>query len=182
MKTNLFTVFATLALSTAVATTSQAKIGDTFIDPEYGKITVKGPAFENDNGKNRDIVDGKLVATDTPESIYMDKNGKVGLRIEKTIKKIHPNLTKTEITAITNEFIEIFQTIKGFRKTFDIDGYNKRMLGMYAYKIRDAQRAIKYDFWDYFMKIKGTPEFEQLKKEINFSSQIIDNLELYKEE
>lgn len=33
MKTNLFTIFATLALSTAVATTSQAKIGDTLYRP-----------------------------------------------------------------------------------------------------------------------------------------------------
>lgn len=181
MKTNLFTIFATLALSTAVATTSQAKIGDTFIDPEYGKITVKGPAFENDNGQNRDIVDGKLVANDTPQSIYVAKNGNVSRRIDKVVKKIHPNLTKSEITAITQEFIGIFQTLKGFRKTFYIDGYNETMLGMYPFLIRDAQRAFTYDFLDYYLKIEGTPEFEQLKKEINFSTQILKNLKLYEE-
>lgn len=42
MKT-LFTI-----LLTTITFSVQAKIGDTFIDPEFGKITVKGPAFPDD--------------------------------------------------------------------------------------------------------------------------------------
>ncbi|HGO5853356.1 TPA: hypothetical protein ACK3JH_000192 [Mannheimia haemolytica] len=55
------------------------------------------------------------------------------------------------------------------------------MLSLYAKKIRDAQRAIKYDFWDYLMKIEDKPEFEKLIQEINFSSEIIRNLKLYED-
>ncbi|HGO5823232.1 TPA: hypothetical protein ACK3JW_000896 [Mannheimia haemolytica] len=158
-------------------------MGIPYIDPEYGKIIVKGPAFENDAGKNYTYTKGQKHFYDTPERIFLHKKiTPVSHVIDNAVKKIHPNLTKAEITAITQEFIGIFQTLKGFRKIFYVDGYNETMLSLYAKKIRDAQRAIKYDFWDYLVKIKGEPAYEQLSKEVKFSSQILDNLELYKTE
>ncbi|HGO5853355.1 TPA: hypothetical protein ACK3JH_000191 [Mannheimia haemolytica] len=91
MKTNLFTVFATLALSATVATTSQAKIGDTFIDPEYGKITVKSPAFENDNGTNYTYTKGQKQFYDTPERIFLHKKiTPVSHLIDNAVKKSIP--------------------------------------------------------------------------------------------
>lgn len=82
---------------------------------------------------------------------------------------------------MTKVFIEGLQELKPMRKTIYLDGYNPYMLFQYGAKIKNIQRAVKYQFWDYLMKIKGTPEFKQLREEINFSSQILDNLKLYEE-
>lgn len=53
MKT-LFTI-----LLTTITFSVQAKIGDTFTDPEFGKITVKAPAFPNDGKTKYEMVNEK---------------------------------------------------------------------------------------------------------------------------
>lgn len=167
----------------ALATTAHAKIGDTFIDPEFGKITVKAPAFPDDGKTKYEIVNGERKAILTPQWNFTMKASDAKVKIELALKKFlkQENKSESDIVKMTQVFIEGFQTLKPMRKTIYLDGYNPEMLFQYDATIKNIQRAFKYQFLDYFIKIKGTPEFEQLKKEINFSSQILDNLKLYEE-
>ncbi|QLB42628.1 hypothetical protein HV560_07255 [Mannheimia pernigra] len=167
----------------ALSLTAHAKIGDTFTDPEFGKITVKGPAFPDDGKTKYEIVNGERKAILTPQWKFVDKNNEIYFNLEKRLEKFLKQETKSEsdIIKMTKAFIEGLQTLKPMRKTIYLDGYNPYMLLQYDATIKNIQRAFKYQFWDYFRKIKGTPEFEQLKQEINFSSQILDTLKLYEE-
>ncbi|WHP47031.1 hypothetical protein QMO40_10480 [Mannheimia bovis] len=167
----------------ALATTAHAKIGDTFIDPEFGKITVKGPAFPDDGKTKYEIVNGERKAILTPQWKFVRKVSGKYTSIEIALEKFLKQETKSEseIVKMTKLFIEGLQELKPMRKTIYLDGYNPYMLLQYDAKIKNIQRAIKYQFWDYLIKIKGTPEFENLKKEVKFSSQILDNLKLYEE-
>ncbi|MEG9532146.1 hypothetical protein [Mannheimia indoligenes] len=167
----------------ALATTAHAKIGDAFIDPEFGKITVKGPAFPDDGKTKYEIVNGERKAILTPQWKFVKKASGADTNVELALNKFLKQETKSEseIVKMTKVFIEGLQELKPMRKTIYLDGYNPYMLFQYDAKIKNIQRAFKYQFWDYFKKIKGTPEFEQLKQEINFSSQILDNLKLYEE-
>ncbi|QLB41173.1 hypothetical protein [Mannheimia pernigra] len=167
-------------LALATTTTVQAKIGDTFTDPELGKITVKAP-----NVKLLEIpqlikqVNGKQVFIDHPQTHMMQKTQKVNATLSIKLKQLNSTSSQKEIVETTKVFIKGFQELKTLRKAVYLEDYNKYILWAYKQGIKDAQRAFKYQFWDYFKKIKGTPEFEQLKQEINFSSQILDNLKLY---
>ncbi|QLB40548.1 hypothetical protein [Mannheimia pernigra] len=178
MKT-LFTI-----LLTTITFSVQAKIGDTFIDPEFGKITVKGPAFPDDGKTKYEIVNGERKAILTPQQLFVRKASSAKIKIELALEKFlkQENKSESEIVKMTKTFIEGFQTLKPMRKTIYLDGYNPYMLLQYEAKIKNIQRAVKYQFWDYLIKIKGSPEFENLKKEVKFSSQILDNLKLYEQE
>ncbi|QTM00141.1 hypothetical protein [Mannheimia sp. ZY171111] len=167
----------------ALATTPHAKIGDTFIDPEFGKITVKAPAFPNDGKTKYEIVNGERKAILTTQWKFVRKASGADTNVEIALNKFLKQETKSEsdIIKMTKVFIEGLQELKPMRKTIYLDGYNPYMLFQYGAKIKNIQRAVKYQFWDYLMKIKGTPEFKQLREEINFSSQILDNLKLYEE-
>ncbi|MEG9475816.1 hypothetical protein [Mannheimia indoligenes] len=178
MKT-LFTI-----LLTTFTFSVQAKIGDTFIDPEFGKITVKGPAFPDDGKTKYEIVNGERKAILTPQWKFVRKASGADTNVELALNKFLKQETKSEsdIIEMTKLFIEGLQELKPMRKTIYLDGYNPYMLFQYDAKIKNIQRAIKYQFWDYLIKIKGSPEFENLKKEVKFSSQILDNLKLYEQE
>lgn len=170
-------------LALATTTTAHAKIGDTFIDPEFGKITVKAPAFPDDGKTKYEIVNGERKAILTPQWKFVDKNNEVYFNLEKRLNKFlkQENKSESDIIKMTKVFIESLQTLKPMRKTIYLDGYNPEMLFQYGAKIKNIQRAVKYQFWDYFIKIKGTPKYNQLMEEIKFSSQIIRNLRLYEE-
>lgn len=167
----------------ALATTPHAKIGDTFTDPEFGKITVKGPAFPDDGKTKYEIVNGERKAILTTQWKFARKASGADTNVELALNKFlkQENKTENDIVKMTKVFIEGLQELKPMRKTIYLEGYNPYMLFQYGAKIKNIQRAFKYQFLDYFIKIKGTPEFEQLKKEINFSSQILDTLKLYEE-
>ncbi|QLB40623.1 hypothetical protein [Mannheimia pernigra] len=167
----------------ALATTAHAKIGDTFIDPEFGKITVKGPAFPDDGKTKYEIVNGERKAILTPQWKFVKKASGADTTVELALNKFLKQETKSEseIVKMTKVFIEGLQELKPMRKTIYLDGYNPYMLFQYDAKIKNIQRAFKYQFWDYLLKIEGTPEFDQLRNEINFSTQILKNLKLYEE-
>ncbi|MEG9490117.1 hypothetical protein [Mannheimia indoligenes] len=167
----------------ALATTAHAKIGDTFIDPEFGKITVKAPAFPDDGKTKYEIVNGERKAILTPQWKFTMKAASTDRKVEFALEKFLKQEAKSEsdIIEMTKVFIESLQTLKPMRKTIYLDGYNPYMLLQYDGNIKNIQRAVKNQFWDYLMKIEGTPEFNQLRDEINFSSQIIRNLRLYEE-
>lgn len=167
----------------ALATTAHAKIGDTFIDPEFGKITVKAPAFPDDGKTKYEIVNGERKAILTPQWKFVRKASGADTTVEIALNKFlkQENKTENDIVKMTKVFIEGFQTLKPMRKTIYLDGYNPYMLFQYDAKIKNIQRAVKYQFWDYFVKIKDKPEYNQLMEEIKFSSQIIRNLRLYEE-
>ncbi|MFA9487285.1 MULTISPECIES: hypothetical protein [unclassified Mannheimia] len=167
----------------ALATTAHAKIGDTFTDPEFGKITVKAPAFPDDGKTKYEIVNGERKAILTPQWKFVRKVTSADTTVELALKKFlkQENKSESDIVKMTKIFIEGFQTLKPMRKTIYLDGYNPEMVFQYDGNIKNIQRAVKYQFWDYLMKIEGTPEFNQLRDEINFSSQIIRNLKLYEE-
>lgn len=176
MKLLFNTLIVTSVLSFAL--TAQAKIGDTFTDPEFGKITVKGPSFPNE-----DIaVFDKDGIKKTKQRIMSETTSKISVRFERIVDRLHPNMTEKEIIAETKEFIDNFKALKPLRKSFYIDGYNPKMLMLYTASIENGQRAVKYKFWDYFVKIKDKPEYNQLMEEIKFSSQTLRNLKLYEEE
>lgn len=165
----------------ALATTAHAKIGDTFTDPEFGKITVKGPSFENlELTKLYKRVNGKAVLKDHPQNNMGQKASRASAIISNLTQKLSPNMSKQDIIEVTKITIDGFRELNKLRKVIYLDGYNEYMLMNYPARIREAQVFVKRDFWDYLIKIKGTPEFENLKKEVKLSSQILDNLELYK--
>lgn len=170
-------------LALATTTTPHAKIGDTFIDPEFGKITVKGPAFPDDGKTQYEIVNGERKAILTPQWKFVrNVSGKytsVEIALEKFLKQ--ENKTESDIVKMTQVFIEGLQTLKPMRKTIYLDGYNPYMLFQYDAKIKNIQRAVKYQFWDYLEKIKDKPEFELIREEYNFATQILRNLKLYEE-
>lgn len=170
-------------LALATTTTAHAKIGDAFIAPEFGKITVKGPAFPDDGKTKYEIVNGERKAILTPQWKFTMKASGAKVKIEFALEKFLKQETKSEsdIVEMTKLFIGGLQELKPMRKTIYLDGYNPEMLFQYDATIKNIQRAIKYQFWDYLIKIKGSPEFENLKKEVKFSSQILDNLKLYEE-
>lgn len=170
-------------LALATTTAAHAKIGDTFIDPEFGEITVKAPAFPDDGKTKYEIVNGERKAILTPQWKFVRKVSGADTNVELILNKFlkQENKTENDIVKMTKVFIEGLQELKPMRKTIYLDGYNPYMLLQYDANIKNIQRAFKYQFLDYFIKIKGTPEFEQLKKEINFSSQILDTLKLYEE-
>lgn len=170
-------------LALATTTTAHAKIGDTFTDPELGKITVKAPAFPNDGKTKYEIVNGERKAILTPQWKFVKKATGADTTVELALKKFlkQENKSESDIIKMTKTFIESFQTLKPMRKTIYLDGYNPEMVFQYDATIKNIQRAVKNQFWDYLMKIEGTPEFNQLRDEINFSSQIIRNLKLYEE-
>ncbi|MEG9481542.1 hypothetical protein V6W59_04525 [Mannheimia sp. HC-2023] len=164
----------------ALATTAHAKIGDTFIDPEFGKITVKGPSFENlELTKLYKRVNGKDVLKDHPQNNMGQKASRASATISNLTKKLNPNMSEQDIIEVTKITIDGFRELNQLRKVIYLDGYNEYMLMNYPDRIMEAQVFFKRDFLDYFMKIKGTTEFEELKKEINFSTQILKNLKLY---
>ncbi|WP_025236492.1 hypothetical protein [Mannheimia sp. USDA-ARS-USMARC-1261] len=169
---------ALLALATA-----HAKIGDTFTDPEFGKITVKAPAFPNDGKTKYEMVNGERKAILTPQWKFTMKASGAKVKIEFALEKFLKQETKSEsdIVEMTKVFIGGLQELKPMRKTIYLDGYNPEMLFQYDATIKNIQRAFKYQFLDYFIKIEGTPEFDQLRNEINFSTQILKNLKLYEE-
>lgn len=170
-------------LALATTTTAHAKIGDTFIDPEFGKITVKGPAFPNDGKTQYEIVNSERKAIKTPEWNFVMKSARTYTLIEIALNKFlkQENKSESDIIKMTKIFIENLQTLKPMRKTIYLDGYNPEMLFQYDAQIKNIQRAFKYQFLDYFLKIEGKPEFDQLRNEINFSTQILKNLKLYEE-
>lgn len=181
MKLLFNTLIATSVLSFAL--TAQAKIGDTFIDPELGKITVKAPNIElKEYYQLIRKVNGKEVFIDHPQIRMDEKTRNANSPLYRQVKKLTPTMSEKEIVEATKVFIKGFKELRELRKTVYLEGYNKYIIWSYKRKIEDAQREFKYQFLDYFMKIKGTPEFDKLKKEINFSSQILDNLKLYEEE
>ncbi|HGO5853387.1 TPA: hypothetical protein ACK3JH_000223 [Mannheimia haemolytica] len=164
----------------ALATTAHTKIGDTFIDPEFGKITVKGPSFENlELTKLYKRVNGKAVLKDHPQNNMGQKASRASAIISNLTQKLSPNMSEQDIIEVTKITIDGFRELNQLRKVIYLDGYNEYMLMSYPDRIMEAQVFFKRDFLDYFMKIKGTTEFEELKKEINFSTQILKNLKLY---
>lgn len=169
-------------LALATTTTVNAKIGDTFIDPELGKITVKGPSFENDkDGMVFDLVNGKHVVRQTPEYKLKNKTANTNITFETLVRNLPTNMSEKDIVKVTQGFIQQFKILKELRKEIYINGYNPMMLLQYTASIKNGQRAVKYKFWDYFIKIKDKPEYNQLMEEIKFSSQTIRNLRLYEE-
>lgn len=170
-------------LALATTTTAHAKIGDTFIDPEFGKITVKAPAFPDDGKTKYEIVNGERKAIKTPAWNFVMKSTRAYNNTDMALKKFlkQENKSESDIIKMTKAFIESLQTLKPMRKTIYLDGYNPEMLFHYDGNIKNIQRAFKYQFLDYFMKIKGKPEFDKLTEEINFSTQILKNLKLYEE-
>lgn len=178
MKTLFTILLATITFSV------QAKIGDTFIDPEFGKITVKGPAFPDDGKTKYEIVNGERKAILTPQWKFVRKASGADTNVELALNKFLKQETKSEseIVKMTKVFIEGLQELKPMRKTIYLDGYNPYMLFQYDAKIKNIQRAIKYQFWDYLEKIKGTPEFELIREEYNFATQTLRNLKLYEQE
>lgn len=165
----------------ALATTAHAKIGDTFIDPEFGKITVKGPSFENlELTKLYKRVNGKDVLKDHPQNNMGQKASRASATISNLTQKLNPNMSEQDIIEVTKITIDGFRELNKLRKVIYLDGYNEYMLMNYPARIREAQVFVKRDFWDYLIKIENKPEFNQLKNEINLSSQIIRNLKLYK--
>lgn len=176
MKLLFNTLIATSVLSFAL--TAQAKIGDTFIDPEFGKITVKAPAFPDEETVT--FANGKI--RQTKQRILVEKTSDVSVNFKRIVDRLHSNMTEKEIIAETKVFIDNFKALKPLRKSFYIDGYNSTMLMFYTSTIEDGQRAVKYQFWDYLEKIKGTPEFELIREEYNFATQTLRNLKLYEQE
>ncbi|QNS16126.1 hypothetical protein [Mannheimia bovis] len=144
-------------LALATTTTAHAKIGDTFIDPEFGKITVKGPAFPNDGKTQYEIVNSERKAIKTPEWNFVMKSARTYTLIEIALNKFlkQENKSESDIIKMTKIFIENLQTLKPMRKTIYLDGYNPEMLFQYDSQIKNIQRAFKYQFLDYFLKIEG---------------------------
>ncbi|MEG9530093.1 hypothetical protein [Mannheimia indoligenes] len=171
----------TIALLVLATTTAHAKIGDTFTDPEFGKITVKGPSFENlELTKLYKRVNGKDVLKDHPQNNMGQKASRASATISNLTQKLSPNMSEQDIIEVTKITIDGFRELNKLRKVIYLDGYNEYMLMNYPDRIMEAQVFFKRDFWDYLLKIEGTPEFEELRKEINFSTQILKNLKLYK--
>lgn len=175
----LTTIVALLTMAVSV----NAKVGDTFNDPEFGKVTVTAPAFPDEDGLVTywDKKTGKERFKETTQYLFEMKASRHNIKFEDTVEKLHPNLTHKEIVALTQEFIDTFQSLKTLRKEIYLQDHNNIMVKRYIASIKNGQRAFKYKFWDYFKQIKGTPEFEKLKEEIKFSSQTLDNLNLYLE-
>lgn len=173
----------TIVALLTMAVSANAKVGDTFNDPEFGKVTVTAPAFPDERGliSYWDKKTGKKQFKETTQYLFTMKAARHSNKFEDTVEKLHPNLTRKEIVALTQEFIDTFQSLKTLRKEIYLQDHNNVMVKQYIASIKNGQRAVKYKFWDYLIKIKGTPEFENLKKEINFSSQTLDNLKLYLE-
>lgn len=128
-----------------------------------------------------DLVNGKHIVRQTPEYKLKDKTSDSNIKFESLVRNLSSNMSEKDIIKVTQGFIQQFKILKELRKEIYINGYNEQMLFQYTASIKNGQRAFKYKFLDYFMKIKGTPEFDKLKEEINFSTQILKNLKLYEE-
>ena len=175
----LTTIVALLTMAVSV----NAKVGDTFNDPEFGKVTVTAPAFPDEDGLVTywDKKTGKKTFKETTQYLFAMEAAGHNIRFEKIVEKLHSNLTHKEIVALTQEFIDTFQSLKTLRKEIYLQDHNNVMVERYIASIKNGQRAVKYKFWDYLIKIEGTPEFNNIRDEINFSSQTLKNLKLYLE-
>lgn len=181
MKLLFNTLIATSVLSFAL--TAHAKIGDTFIDPELGKITVKGPSFENDkDGMVFDLVNGKHVVRQTPEYKLKTKASNATTTFETLVRNLPTNMSEKDIIKVTQGFIQQFKILKELRKEIYINGYNEQMLFQYTASIKNGLRELEYKFVSYLIKIKGTPEYKQLIEEIRFAMQTLEHLKLYEQE
>lgn len=173
MKT-LFTI-----LLTTFTLSAQAKTGDTFIDPEFGKITVKGPSFENDFGDYAtQIVNGKEVIVQTTEYKFKSKIEALRNKFQDIGSRLHSNMSEQDIIKEVKELTKQYQELNSLRKVFYIDGYNQKMLFFYKITLQ-SQHSKTLEYWDYLIKVKDKPEYKQFLEKVRFSLKVYENIKLY---